>query len=263
MPSTHRRKTYHSSTQRSQVFSVYIMSKVVLITGANSGVGFELARFIAEKGHIVYIGARNEDSGQKAVDMLHSEGFKTVKLVVIDITQPSIIKSARETIEENEGRLDVLVNNAGIALMDEDQSAVTPSMPAVREIIETNFYGTIETTVVFIPLLRKSTCTPVILNVSSSFGSNKQSQVDARAKFVGYRASKAAINSYTIALAMELKDEGFKVNSVTPGITATKMTHDIGQPVSAGGLAILPWALLDIEGPTGKFFGSDGKELPW
>lgn len=196
-------------------------------------------------------------------DILHSEGLSTVKSISIDVTQPSSIKSAKDTIENTEGRLDVLVNNAGIAMMDEDQSAVSPSIEAVRAIMNTNFYGTIETTVAFLPLLRKSTHTPVILNVSSAYGSNTQSQLDNRPKFVGYRASKAAINSYTIALAMELKEEGFKVNSVTPGITATKMTRNFGQPVRVGGLAMLPWALIDKDGPTGKFFGSDGKELPW
>ncbi|KAF8174906.1 hypothetical protein BJ912DRAFT_1046430 [Pholiota molesta] len=215
------------------------MSKVVLITGANSGVGFELARLVAEKGHIVYLGARNEESGKKAVDTLHSEGLKTVKLVLVDVTQPSSIKRAKETIEAAEGKLDVLVNNAGICQIDANQSAASPSMDVVREIMETNFYGAIETTVAK---------TPVILNVASALASNKQSQADGRDKFVGYRASKVALNSYTIALALELKDEGFK---------------NTGQPVEDGGLAMLPWALLDSDGPTGKFFGPGGQEVPW
>ncbi|KAF8170944.1 hypothetical protein BJ912DRAFT_1066388 [Pholiota molesta] len=221
------------------------MHKVVLITGANSGVGFELVRLIAEKGHIVYLGARNEESGKQAVETLHSEGLTTVKPVLIDITQPSSIKSAKEAIETAEGRLDVLVNNAGVGMVGESQDAISPNMDVVRKIMETNFYGAIETTVAFLPLLRKSTeKSPVIVNVASS-------------------ASKVALNSYTIALALELKDEGFKVNSVTPGVTATKMTHNHGQPVRDGGVAMLPWALLGSDGPTGKFFGPDGQELPW
>ncbi|KAF9485827.1 NAD(P)-binding protein [Pholiota conissans] len=240
------------------------MPRVVLITGANSGVGFELVRLIAEKGHTVYLGARNEESGQEAVRILHAEGLNTVKLILIDVTKPSSISSAKETIEIVEGKLDVLVNNAGICKIDENQSALGPDMDVVREILDTNFFGAIETTVAFIPLLRKSTeKSPVILNVASALASNTQSQLDGRNKFVGYRASKVALNSYTIALAMELKDEGFKVNSVTPGLTATKLTKGNGQPVRDGGLAMLPWALLGSDGPTGKFFGSDGRELAW
>jgi NAD(P)-dependent dehydrogenase (short-subunit alcohol dehydrogenase family) len=197
-------------------------------------------------------------------DTLHSEGLKTVKLVLIDVTQPSSINRAKETIETAEGKLDVLVNNAGICQIDANQSATSPSMDIVREIMETNFYGAIETTVAFLPLLRRSTGkTPVILNVASALASNKQSQADGRDKFVGYRASKVALNSYTIALALELKAEGFKVNSVTPGLTATKLTKNTGQPVKDGGLAMLPWALLDSDGPTGKFFGPGGQEVPW
>ncbi|KAF9474213.1 NAD(P)-binding protein [Pholiota conissans] len=242
------------------------MSKVVLITGANSGVGFELARLIAEKDHIVYVGSRNEESGKTAAGILNSEGLSTVKSVIIDITKPSTIESAKNAIEAAEGRLDVLVNNAGIAFMDKEQSALSPDMTVVRDIMATNFFGTIETTVAFLPLLRKSHAagnTPVIVNVSSGFGSNTLSQEKGRAKYVGYRASKVALNSYTISLALELQEEGFKVNAVTPGITATKLTHEYGQPVRDGGLAMLPWALLDADGPTGKFFGPGGEEYPW
>jgi NAD(P)-dependent dehydrogenase (short-subunit alcohol dehydrogenase family) len=149
-------------------------------------------------------------------------------------------------------------------MMTENQDAISPNMDVVRKIMETNFYGVIETTVAFLPLLRKSTeKSPVILNVASSFASNTLGRREEKLHFVGYRASKVALNSYTIALALELKDEGFKVNSVTPGVTATKMTHNYGQPVRDGGVALLPWALLGSDGPTGKFFGPDGQELPW
>jgi NAD(P)-dependent dehydrogenase (short-subunit alcohol dehydrogenase family) len=187
-----------------------------------------------------------------------------VKPVLIDITQPSSIKRAKEAIETAEGRLDVLVNNAGVGMVGENQDAISPNMDVVRKIMETNFYGVIETTVAFLPLLRKSTeKSPVILNVASSFASNTLGIREEKLHFVGYRASKVALNSYTIALALELKDEGFKVNSVTPGVTATKMTHHHGQPVRDGGVAMLPWALLSSDGPTGKFFGPNGQELPW
>ncbi|KAF9474198.1 NAD(P)-binding protein [Pholiota conissans] len=230
------------------------MAKIVLITGASQGAnsrdGFELARLIAEKGRIVYVGSRNDESGKTAVGILHSEGLSTVKPVMIDITKPSTIESAKNAIEAAEGRLDVLVNNVGIALMDKEQLGLYPDMTAVREIMATNFFGTIETTVAFLPLLRKSCAagnTPIIVNVSSGLGSNTLSQEYGRAKYVGYRASKVALNSYTISLALELQEGGFKVNA----------------PIRDGGLAMLPWALLDAKGPTGKFFGPGGDEYPW
>ncbi|KAF8173437.1 hypothetical protein BJ912DRAFT_82950 [Pholiota molesta] len=247
------------------------MAKVVLITGANSGLGFELARLILEKGHIVYIGARDEVAGKQAVDALHLEGFKTAKLVIIDITQPSSIKAAAEAIEAAEGKLDVLVNNAGICKLTENQSAVSPSLDVLRAVFDTNFFGTIQTTAVFIPLLRKSTePSPVILNVTSGLGSNALRAKSAFTEYhiTGYNASKAALNSYTITLSHELKKEGFKVNVAAPGYSATKLTGGLGQPVRDGALNLLPWALLDESGPTGKFFGVEGnegilKEVAW
>ncbi|KAF9485832.1 NAD(P)-binding protein [Pholiota conissans] len=242
------------------------MTKVVLITGANSGIGFELARLISEKGHVVYIGSRNETSGKKAVNTLHSEGFTSVKLCVIDVTQHQSIKAAAETIAAAEGKLDILVNNAGVYLPDENQNPISPSLDAIRAIMETNFFGVIQTTAAFIPLLRKSTSkAPVIVNVSSGLGSNAsraQAGPDAY-DFAGYNASKAALNAYTIALSHELLKEGFKVNVVAPGYTATKLTGGQGQPVRNGALALFRWALLDESGPTGKFFEFDGTEKAW
>ncbi|KAF8170943.1 hypothetical protein BJ912DRAFT_131594 [Pholiota molesta] len=243
------------------------MAKVILITGANSGLGFGLARLIAEKGHIVYIGARNEAAGKEAVHTLHSEGFKTAKLVKINITDPSSTKAAAEVIEAAEGKLDVLVNNAGIYKAEENQNAVSPSFDVIREIFEANFFGTIQTTTAFIPLLRKSTeKSPVILNVSSGLGSNslraRKTEAD-EFDLTGYNASKAALNSYTITLSHELKKEGFKVNAVAPGFTATKMTGGRGQPVRDGALGLLRLTLVDENGPTGKFCNAAGEEYPW
>jgi len=242
------------------------MAKVVLITGANSGLGFELARLIAEKGHIVYVGARNETAGKEAVETLHSEGFKAAKLVIVDVTNPSSIRAAAEAIEAAEGKLDVLVNNAGVYKVEENQNAVSPSLNVIREIFETNFFGTIQTTAAFMPLLRKSTENLTILNVSSGLGSNtlRASRTESdEFDVTGYNASKAALNSYTITLSHELKKEGFKVNAVAPGFTATKLTGGRGQPVKDGALGLLRWALVDENGPTGKFFNVSGEEYPW
>ncbi|KAF8967041.1 hypothetical protein BDZ97DRAFT_1756126 [Flammula alnicola] len=244
------------------------MSKVILITGANTGIGFDLARLLAEKNHIVYIGARNETAGKEALETLQSEGFKTVKLVLLDVTKLPTIQAAKETIEKAEGRLDSLVNNAAISKIGENQNATSASIPAIRDAFETNFYGVIQTSITFLPLLRKSS-NAVILNVSSGLGSNSyMARPESQAHLVAYNTSKAALNSYTIALASELKKEGIKVNVATPPYTSTRLNNhgQIAQgarPLREGSSALLPWVLLDKDGPTGKFFGSNGEEFPW
>jgi len=241
------------------------MSKVILVTGANAGIGFELVRLLAEKNHIVYIGARNENSGKEAEAKLHADGLNTVKYVRIDVTDLATIQAAKETIDQEEGKLDVLVNNAGIGKLEENQNATSLSLSTVRDAMETNFFGLIQTTIAFLPLLRKST-NAVILNVTIDMASNTiQSRPDAILHVVAYNTSKAAANSYTISLAQELKKEGIKVNAVTPGFTTTKLNNYMpgGKSTKGGAEALLPWALLDKDGPTCLFIGGDGKELPW
>ncbi|KAF8967039.1 hypothetical protein BDZ97DRAFT_1804884 [Flammula alnicola] len=201
-------------------------------------------------------------------DTLHSEGLKTAKFVLIDVTKLPTIEAAKETIEKVEGRLDVLVNNAGVGKFSENQNATSASIPVIRDAFETNFYGVIQTSITFLPLLRKSSG-GVILNVSSELGSNSfQARPENHYHFVAYNTSKAALNSYTIALASELKKEGIKVNVATPGFTATKLNNygqgaQGAQTVKEGASALLPWILLDKDGPTGKFFDSKGEEFPW
>ncbi|KAF8972279.1 hypothetical protein BDZ97DRAFT_1019324 [Flammula alnicola] len=241
------------------------MSKVILITGANTGVGFGLASLLAEKGHIVYVGARNEAKGKEAVETLHSEGLKTAKFILIDVTKPPTIEAAKETIEMAEGRLDVLVNNAAIGQFAEDQNATSASIPAIRDVMETNFYGVIQTTITFLPLLRKSS-NAVILNVSSTAGSNSYlARREGQPSYVAYSTSKVALNSYTIALAHELKKEGIKVNVANPGHVSTQLNGFAqgGQTFKEGASTLLPWILLDKDGPTGKFFNINGEEVTW
>ncbi|KAF8817079.1 NAD(P)-binding protein, partial [Phlegmacium glaucopus] len=231
------------------------MSKVILVTGANSGIGFELVRLLAEKKHTVYIGARNETAGKEAQAKLHADGLKTVKYVNLDVTKPGTIEAAKETIDQAEGKLDVLVNNAGISKFGEDQNATSLSLAPVREAMETNFFGLVQTTIALLPLLRKST-NAVVLNVSTDMASNTyQARPNAGLQFVAYNASKAAANSYTIALAQELRKEGIKVNAVTPGFTTSKLNNYLegGKTMRASAEVLLPWALLDSEkgdGPT-------------
>jgi len=242
------------------------MSKVILVTGANTGIGYELVRLLAEKGHKVYLGARNETAGKEAQAKLNAEGFNSVKFVRIDVTNLATIQAAKETIDQEDGKLDVLVNNAGISGgMDKDQNATTISLSIIRDTMESNFFGLVQTTITLLPLVRKGT-DPVILNVSIDMASNTiMARPGATLHVVAYNTSKAAANSYTIALAQELKAEGIKVNAVTPGFTTTKLNnyHPGGKTTKGGAEALLPWALLDKDGPTCLFIDGDGKEMPW
>ena len=129
--------------------------------------------------------------------------------------------------------------------------------------METNFFGLVQTTITFLPLVRKAT-NAVILNVSMDMASNTiQSRPDAKMHIVAYNTSKAAANSYTIALAQELKAEGIKVNAVTPGFTTSKLNHYLpgGKTTKASAEVLLPWALLDKDGPTCMFEFATGFEI--
>ncbi|KDR82466.1 hypothetical protein GALMADRAFT_237798 [Galerina marginata CBS 339.88] len=241
------------------------MSKVILVTGSNAGIGFELVRLLAEKGHTVYLAARNDASGKEAQAKLHAEGLKNVKFVKLDVTQLPTVEAAKAEIEKAEGKLDILVNNAGISKMESPQNATNVEIPVLREAMETNFFGLVQTTTALLPLIRKAS-DGVILNVSTDMASNAyQARPDAQLHVVAYNTSKAAANSYTIALAQELKKEGIKVNAVTPGFTTTKLNFHApgGKTVKEGAESLLPFALLDKDGPTGKFFDWNGKEFPW
>ncbi|KIL69019.1 hypothetical protein M378DRAFT_7779 [Amanita muscaria Koide BX008] len=240
------------------------MSKVILVTGANTGIGYELVRLLAQKGHRVYIAARNETAGQEAATKLR-QGNLDVKYVHIDVTDIESIKAAKDAIEKDEGRLDVLVNNAAIGEYGKDQNATTVDVSAVRNSLEVNLIGLIQTTTTFLPLLRLSP-QAVILNVSSELASNTfQASANPGPHFVAYNTSKAAVNSYTIALAHELKKDGIKVNAVTPGFTSTKLNnyHEHAKTPAQGAESLLPWTLLDKNGPTGQYFGQMGQVLPW
>ncbi|GLB38573.1 putative short-chain dehydrogenases reductases (SDR) family protein [Lyophyllum shimeji] len=239
------------------------MSKVILVTGSNAGIGFELTRLLAQKGHTVYLASRNEAAGQKAQAELKADDLD-VKLVQLDVTDSKSVAAAKEVIEKAEGRLDVLVNNAGVGLLDKDQNALTVSLDVVREAFEPNFFGLIQTTQAFLPLLRASP-QAVILNVSTDMASNGHQAKSDYLHVVAYNTSKAAANSYTIALAHELRKEGIKVNAVTPGFTSSKLNgfREGGKSLQSGAETLLPWTLLDKDGPTGLFIDEFGKEMIW
>ena len=238
--------------------------RIALITGANKGIGFEIARQVGKAGHLILLGARDVKLGEAAAAVLKAEGIDA-HFIHANLHDPATIRAAAATIEADYGRLDVLVNNAGIADRADGPPSKT-SIDAVRRIFDTNFFGTLAVTQAMLPLLRKSPSARIV-NVSSELGSlmhnGDPAWEFAQYKFLGYNASKAAVNMLTVQLAAELKETGVKVNSVDPGFTATDLNNHRGsQTIREGAAAAIRLALLPDDGPTGGFF-SASRVQPW
>jgi NAD(P)-dependent dehydrogenase (short-subunit alcohol dehydrogenase family) len=223
-----------------------------LITGANRGLGFEVARQLVAAGHQVWIGARDEIRGRQAADAIRA------RFVQLDVTDDASVTTAAETV----GELDVLVNNAGIS--DGRTSPSEATADHMRTVYETNVFGPVRVLRVFIPLLEKSAA-PVVVNVSSGVGSlnlaSDPSSPWREAIFPVYASSKAALNMLTIRYAAAFPR--MRINSVDPGFTATDFNQHRGtQTVEEGAEVIVRYALIPADGPTGGFFDRDGAE-PW
>jgi NAD(P)-dependent dehydrogenase (short-subunit alcohol dehydrogenase family) len=239
--------------------------RVALITGANKGIGFEVARQVGKAGCTVLVGARNVELGREAAAKLKAEGVDA-RFVAIDVVKHETIKRAADEIARDFGRLDILVNNAGIAAIGKDGAPSVTDLDAVRTTIETNFIGALAVTQAMLPLLRKSKAASIV-NVSSELGSitghGDPNWKFANVRAIGYSASKAAMNMMTAQLALELAGTPIKVNSANPGFTATDLNQHRGhQTLEQGAAETIRLALIGPDGPTGGFFETGGK-LPW
>jgi len=236
---------------------------IALISGANKGIGFEIARGLGAKKIKVLVGARDQARGKAAVEKLKAEGADA-RFVKLDVTDRATIQRAGEWIEKEFGRLDILVNNAGIGEWGAKPSGV--DLAKVREVYETNVFGPMAMTQTMLPLLRKSKHGRIV-NVSSSLGSLAlASQPDSpMSQFVvlGYNTSKSALNSMTVQFANELKDTPIKVNAICPGYCATDINGNSGPRTAAqGAVAAIQYATLGDDGPTGGYFNDEGR-VPW
>jgi NAD(P)-dependent dehydrogenase (short-subunit alcohol dehydrogenase family) len=236
---------------------------IALISGANKGIGYEIARGLGARHIKVLVGARDEARGQAAVDKLKAEGSQA-RFLKLDVTDASTIQGAAAWIDKEFGRLDILINNAGVAEWGFKPSDV--DLAKVREIYETNFFGPVALIQAMLPLLKKSKHGRIV-NVSSSLGSLTLSS-DLNSPFadflaLGYNTSKSALNSMTIQFAKELKDTPIKVNAICPGYCATDINGNSG-PRSAeqGAVAAIQYATVGADGPTGGYFNEEGR-LPW
>ncbi len=238
--------------------------KVALVTGANKGIGFEVARQLAkDHGMAVIIAARDEARGREAAEKLVADGLDARSLV-LDVTDPSTAEAAARQVEGWFGRLDVLVNNAGIALDQGSPSQI--GLDVLRQTYETNVFGVFNVTMAMLPLLKKSGAARIV-NVSSGLGSLAQNSDPnwefAAIKPLAYNSSKAALNMMTVVFAAELKDSSIKVNAVDPGYTATDLNQHRGtRTLAQGATAAVRLATLADDGPTGGFFDEAGV-VPW
>lgn len=240
------------------------ITRIALITGANKGIGLEIARQLAQAGVSVIIGARHADRASAAVTGLSAAGLQ-VTSVKIDLNDHTSIAATAESIRARHGRLDILVNNAGI-VDAEDGPPSAGSPEAARRIMDTNFVGTLAVTRAMLPLLRKSAAARIV-NLSSSLGSltlnGDPGSPYYAARLIGYNASKAALNMLTVQLAEELRGTPHVVNSVSPGFVKTDLTGQAGFMTPEEG-ARLPvrYALLGDEAVSGRFVEASG-ETPW
>jgi NAD(P)-dependent dehydrogenase (short-subunit alcohol dehydrogenase family) len=244
---------------------------VAFITGANKGIGLETARGLGKLGFAVVIGSRDETRRRAAADNLRSEGIESVEAVRFDVTRPEDHTEIARYLEEHYGRLDVLVNNAGIQLEETDfgsrfntTSTVTPGI--LRQTFETNFFAVVALTQALLPLIRKVPAGRIV-NLSSVLGSltlhSDPSSGVYDKKVFAYDASKTALNAFTVHLPHELRGTNIKVNSAHPGWVKTEMGGSAAPlDVSEGGKTSVQLATLPGDGPTGGYFHL-GQPLPW
>ncbi|NHN33073.1 SDR family oxidoreductase [Paenibacillus agricola] len=245
---------------------------VALVTGANKGIGLQIARDLAGHGFTVLVGSRNLEHGETAAKSIGADA----RALQLDVTSQASIAAAADRIRSEFGRLDVLVNNAGISHAGEPGRSIAEiansgrpsvaSLDEVRAVFETNVFGVIAVTQALLPLLREAPAARIV-NLSSDLGSlsmNADPSFPPRAVFGAvYSPSKTALNAITLALAIELESTGIKVNAVCPGFTGTDLNNFEGtRTVQEAASQPVRLALLDENGPTGTFSNEDGP-LPW
>ena len=221
--------------------------KIALVTGANRGIGLEIVRQLSEKGHHTILTSRNEDDGSQAVEELDNP--ENVSYHQLDVTNLKSINRIKDYVIDKFGRLDILINNAGINY-DSEERASTVDLHKVRDTLETNLFGPWQMCQAFVPLMRENKYGRIV-NVSSGSGAMNEMSEGTPA----YSTSKAALNVLTIKLAKELGGTNILVNSVCPGWVKTRMGgSEAPRSVQEGAEGIVWLAQLPDNGKTGKFF---------
>ncbi len=241
------------------------MTTIALVTGANKGIGYRIVEQLAGRGLTVLLGGRDEKRREAAAAELRDAGLG-VEPVALDVTDPASIAAAAAHVDRAYGRLDVLVNNAGIGGTGRRQAPSEATVEVLREVFDTNVYGVIRVTNAMLPLLLRS-ASPRIVNVSSGVGSlarqsDPASPMAGLPPSLGYPVSKTTLNAVTVQYARELRGRVL-VNAVDPGYCATDLNNHTGYRSAAQGAEIaVRLATLDATGPTGGFFNDEGP-VPW
>ena len=241
--------------------------KVALVTGANRGIGFETARQLGQKGITVIVAARTKEAAEETAAKLKAEGLDVVP-VKLDVTNTADRKAAAETVAAKFGKLDILINNAGIGAQGDmfELRASATTEEELQAVFGTNVFSVVGVTHEFLPLLKKSDAGRIV-NLSSILGSltlhaDPNSPI-AAVKTFAYDGSKSALNAFTIHLAAELKGTKIKVNSAHPGWVKTDMgTDKAPMEIVDGAKTSVALALIADDGPNGRFIHL-GEELPW
>ena len=237
-------------------------SKVALVTGGNRGIGEAIVRGLAREGFIVFLGGRDAQKGKEAAARLAPEG--DVLFVQLDVTDAESVASARQTVESTTGRLDVLINNAGVASGPGAPLAVPAAESAanLRAVYETNVFAVVTVTNAFIPLLLKSEAGRIV-NVTSKRGSIGEEGAWVGQPNMAYSSSKTALNAITVHYARNLAETNIKVNGAAPGHVATQFNNFRGTRTPEEGAKVaLRLAQLGSDGPTGVVF-EDERQLAW
>ena len=247
--------------------------RIALVTGANQGVGFQVAKELAASGATVFVGSRHLARGEAAAKEIGSGAIA----LQLDVTSQDSIRAAADRIRAEFGRLDLLVNNAAISSTSRGEMSIQEygelsrasniSLDEVRAIWETNVFGPLAVYQVMLPLLRESSNAHIV-NVSSSVGSLSTNQnpnyAHRRMYSPGYAASKTALNAITLAIMIELEGSGIKVNLVSPGFTKTNLNGYAGvESLEDGSREVVRVALLGEDAPTGTFTRWENTPIPW
>ena len=242
------------------------VEKIAFITGGNKGIGLETARQLGKLGIDVVIGSRDAEKGRAAAQKLQAEGIHA-DAIQFDVTRQADYQAVYDYFNQRYGRLDILVNNAGISRESFGPNTTSTISPEdLQATFDTNFFGVIQLTQTLLPLIRKSAAGRIV-NLSSILGSLTLHATPGspiyEAKSFAYNASKAALNSFTIHLAHDLRDTPIKVNSAHPGWVKTDMgTEAAPMEIPDGAKTSVRLATLPADGPTGGYFHM-GDTLPW
>jgi NAD(P)-dependent dehydrogenase (short-subunit alcohol dehydrogenase family) len=240
--------------------------KIALITGANKGIGFEIARELGTQGITILAGIRDQARGEVAVQQLRAEDIDATA-VHLDVTDQATIDAVAAFVEQTYGKLDILVNNAGISTREGSTPPSELALEDLRKTFATNVFGVFAVTKAMLPLLRRSEAGRIV-NLSSEMGSlrinsDPTSFAANMPPTLAYNASKTALNALTVFFAKELRNTSIKINSVSPGYVATDLNGHSGfLTTEQGAKAPVTFATLPADGPTGGFFG-ENRVVAW